>query len=153
MYHYEGCGLPHVYLKNGYKRVKTPYGEGVTIHDLPGLHRAIGKALVLDSGPLVGCEFRFLRQELELSQAALAALVGREEQAVARWEKDKNKKVDPAAERLLRVLYQDTAMGSRKLRPLLERLRVLEAVPPSPKKFVARERNDSWLAQTKDATA
>ena len=34
MYHYQGCGLPNVFLQNGYELVETPYGQGVTIHDL-----------------------------------------------------------------------------------------------------------------------
>ena len=64
MYHYTGCGLPNVYLKNGYEIVKTPYGKGVTIRDMDGLHLAIGATIVNSPEPLIGHEFRFLRTEL-----------------------------------------------------------------------------------------
>ncbi|MGO4780652.1 helix-turn-helix domain-containing protein, partial [Lysobacter sp. 2RAB21] len=102
MYRYVGCGLPNVFLRNGYEMVKTPYGEGVTIHDLDGLHQALGSTIVGSPDPLSGAEFRFIRTELELSQKMLGQLLGCNEQAVARWEKGRSK-VDAPAERLLRL--------------------------------------------------
>jgi putative transcriptional regulator len=142
MYHYLGCGLSNVYLKNGYRLAKTPYGEGVSIHDLDGLHDAIGAAIVSDPHPMMGEAFRFLRVELDLSQAGLAALLGCDEQAVARWEKGTSK-VNAPAERLLRLLYKQMKLGEKKLAPLLKMLQQLESAPV-PRKIVASERNDSW---------
>ena len=151
LYRYEGCGLPYVFLRNGYELVKTPYGNGVTIHDLAGLHKALAETIVLSPAPLVGCEFRYLRNELGLSQAALADLLGCEVQSVARSEKGKNKRIDPAAERVLRVLYRETMMGKQKLKPVIEFLRNIESKRPEPRQFVARERNDNWEATAKAA--
>ena len=152
MYHYLGCGLPDVFLKNGYQKVKTPYGEGVVIHDVPGLHSALAEAIVNSPDPLVGAEFRFVRQELELSQAVLGGLVGRDEQAVARWEKGKSK-MDPAAERLLRLLYKESKMGSKRLGKVITMLNELESVPPGPRKFVASESAQNWHAEPKAVSA
>ena len=30
-YHYVECGLPNVWLRNGFEKKQTPYGEGVSI--------------------------------------------------------------------------------------------------------------------------
>lgn len=152
MYHYLGSGLPNVFLKNGYEIKNSNYGETVVIHDLEGLHAAIGSILVSSPGTLAGDEFRFLRNELELSQVMLAQLLGCEEQAVARWEKGKNKKVNAPAEKLLRRLYQEMKMGSKKLAPLLKSLQDWEATPPATaRKIVASERLDNWSAKAEAA--
>ena len=154
MFHYLGCGLPNVFLKNGYELIDSPYGKGVTIHDLEGLHNAIGKIIVSSAGALTGQEFRFLRTELELSQAMLANLLGCEEQAVARWEKGKNKRVNAPAERLLRLLYRESKLGSKNFAPLLKTLQEWECTPAAPaRKIVARERADNWSATTETAAA
>jgi len=130
MYRYQGCSLPNVFLKNGFEIVSTPYGEGVTIHDLDGLHAALGEAIVKSKAPITGYEFRFLRQELGLSQSGMGKYLGFNEQTVARWEKGKGKRVDPAADRLLRLVYESAKMGTKKLAPALERIRALEATLP-----------------------
>lgn len=153
MYHYTASGLPYVFLKNGFERVETPYGHGVTIHDLPGLHEAIGEILVRSAHPLLGCEFRFLRTELGLSQAELGALLGRDAQSVARWEKGRNRRVDPAAERVLRVLYRETLSREAQRKPVIDYLRGLDAVRGAPTQIVARERNATWQAKAERAAA
>lgn len=145
MIRYKGCGLPNVYLANGYQVVETVYGKGITIHDVPGLHQAIGDMLVCAKEPLNGAEFRFLRQELELSQDALGALFGRNGQAIAQWEKGKSKKVDPIGDRLLRLLYRETKSGG--LKHVLATLQRIEATPPHPRRIIVRERKDEWKAK------
>ncbi len=148
LYRYVGSGLPNVYLKNGYEEVSTPYGKGVTIHDIDGLHAAIGAAILKSPKPLVGYEFRFLRNELELSQAALAKLLGCNEQAVARWEKGKSKQVNSQADRLLRIFYEQS---NNEFQGLIDWLKRLECTPPAPRMFIASEANDSWSAKEKAA--
>jgi len=146
MYQYLGCGLPNVFLQNGYELTESPYGNGVVIHDLEGLHKAIGETLVAGPGAITGSEFRFLRTELELSQATLAQLLGCDEQAVARWEKGKSKQVNAPAERLLRRLYEEANMGPKKMEPLIKVLQKMDAKPVAPRKIVAKERADNWRA-------
>ena len=46
MYHYTESGFPNVWLKDGYVVRQTPYGEGVAICDVAGLHEAICSARV-----------------------------------------------------------------------------------------------------------
>ncbi len=113
MYHYAECGLPNVWLRNGFVVKETAYGEAVAIEDVEGLHQEIGRMLAEQSGPLTGAEFRFLRKELELSQDSLAEIIGKSSQAVALWEK--NDKVPMLADRLLRGLYLEATTGNARL--------------------------------------
>ncbi|MFO1046399.1 MAG: helix-turn-helix domain-containing protein [Geminicoccaceae bacterium] len=105
-YHYTESGLDYVYLANGFDIRETERGEMVSFVDLDGLHRAIGHFIVTGRRRLSGAEMRYLRQELGLSQAALARLLGATERTVARWETGHNKP-SPAAEGALRLLYQE----------------------------------------------
>jgi putative transcriptional regulator len=153
MYHYQACGLPNVYLLNGYERIATAYGKGVTVHDVDGLHKAIATIVVESSAPLSGAEFRFLRNELELSQSGLAEMLGCNKQAIARWEKGINKKIDQPAERLLRLVYRSTHMGDKKLATIVKLLQQLECEPQQPRKFVARAKNKSWCMEERSVAA
>ena len=69
-YRYTESGLTNVWLANGYTIRKTKYGEGVSIHDMDGLHRALARALS-NKPRLTGTEVRFLRKEMGLSQRGL----------------------------------------------------------------------------------
>lgn len=119
MYHYSESGLRNVWLVNGYAAHKTPYGKGIAIENLEGLHRAIARRIVRLPRPLTGAEFRFLRKELELSQAGLADYLGCNVQALARWEKSRSRTPKPA-ERLLRALYRESDEGNAQIRDLVE---------------------------------
>ncbi len=128
MYHYTRCGLSNVYLKNGYEIKKTPYGEGVSIHDIDGLHKTIGMDIALKHAEMTGEQFRFLRVELEFSQARLGDLLGRDAQSVAIWEKKKEGKapVPKAAANFLRILYLERVNGNVQVTSLIERINELD---------------------------
>lgn len=129
-YHYLQCGLQNVFLRNGFVREATPYGETIRIHDMDGLHRAIGMHLIRDKERLSGAEARFLRHELDLTQQMLGRLLRKSGQSVARWEKDETR-IDGPADRLLRLLYANHAQpsggGRTMIRGLLERLAKLDS--------------------------
>jgi DNA-binding transcriptional regulator YiaG len=127
MYHYKESGLPNVWLVNGYRVRKTPYGKAVAIEDVEGLHKSIAERLVNRPGHLAKEEFRFLRKELGLSQKNLGAVIGADEQAVARWERGVSK-VDEIADRFLRALYREHKHGNARIRELVERLNALDEV-------------------------
>ena len=89
MYHYTDGGLRNVWLANGYEIKKTPYGEGVTLHNLDGLTRSICMALTRKASLLTGAEFRYIRSAgMLLSQPALGKLMSIDGQSVARWGKN-----------------------------------------------------------------
>lgn len=105
-YHYTECGLSNIFLANGYKFIETPRGKSISIHDMDGLHRAIGLLLVSSKKDLSGEEVRFLRHELLMSQSTLGRLLGVSEQAIRRWENGKINIPKPS-ESLLRLLYRE----------------------------------------------
>jgi DNA-binding transcriptional regulator YiaG len=104
--HYTACGLDDVYLLSGYELHQTPYGNGVSVTDVDGLHRAIGLHLARDKKVLNGKEIRFLRKQMDLTQAELAELLGVTSQTVARWEKGEFETQAPS-ELMIRLLYLD----------------------------------------------
>jgi DNA-binding transcriptional regulator YiaG len=125
MYHYRECGLRNIWLKNGYEVVHDEeYGKCVSFNDIDGLQKAISLDLVNNKPRLTGAEYRFLRKELDLSQAALSDLLGNDEQAVARWEK--TGKVPKWADRLMRLFVEDHYGNPTGVRKLIERVRNLD---------------------------
>src|SRR5208282_6938889 len=72
---YLGCGLDNIWLASGYHK-ETVDGEMViTVRDLDGLHKAIGRFLVKRKKLFNGKEIRFLRQQMDLTQSELARLI------------------------------------------------------------------------------
>jgi putative transcriptional regulator len=103
--HYNSCGLPNIYLAGGFTRHKTNYGDGVSIVNVEGLHRAIGESLICSERSLSGPEIRFLRKEMKLTQDLLAEFLKIGTQQVARWEKEECSIPGPA-DILVRALYK-----------------------------------------------
>ena len=118
-YHYTESGLRNIWLQSGFAIVETNYGQGVSIHDVEGLHRAIGEALARKSR-LTGAELRFLRKEMDLSQRALGNLLGTTDQAVAKWEK--TGRVPKTADRMVRLIYLEHVGGNVPIRQTIERI-------------------------------
>jgi putative transcriptional regulator len=148
MYHYKESGLDNIFLENGYRVHKTPYGEGVSIQDTAGLHKAIGRWLISLPKPLNGAELRFLRLEMEATQRDLAAVIGTSEQSLRLWEKHRKKAlpntvgVPGSADRLLRAIYSEYVGGDGTVRRMLDRLAQLNQVETTQAQF--RETNRGW---------
>jgi len=121
MFHYTGCGLRNVWLTNGYKERETSFGKSVAIHDLEGLHKAIGLNIACRKPNLTGGDIRFLRKELDMSQIDLARILGVPEPTIRNWENNRNR-ITRSAERMLRALYYENVKGNVKVRKLLEAL-------------------------------
>ena len=141
MYHYRECGLRNVWLANGFDEHETPYGPGVAIHDLEGLHRAIARGLVTKGGKLTGSELRFLRHQMDLSQARLATLLGNEAQTVAIWEKRGTQ--PKLADRFIRALWREQDEGNAHIRAMIERLTDTD-VTDGDTRIVAEQDADGW---------
>jgi DNA-binding transcriptional regulator YiaG len=124
--HYTDCGLDDVYLVSGYEVEKTSEGEGISIKKLDELHKAIGCSLVKERKVLSGKELRFLRKQMELTQAELGAIVGRTSQAVARWEKGEGA-ISGAADVVLRLLFIEHAGNRINTRKLVEKLNEMDS--------------------------
>lgn len=87
MLHYTGCGLPFIWLINGFFWRESKDGRSLVIPGIPNLHRAIGEQLVRKQGVLTGNEVKFFRTEMNLSQKELALKLGTSEITVRKWEK------------------------------------------------------------------
>jgi DNA-binding transcriptional regulator YiaG len=145
--HYTISGLNNVYLLNGYRIRKTPHGDTLSIEDIDGLHRAIGRRLIAVERPLVGRELRFLRLEMDLSQKCLGAIIGSNEQSVKRWEKHKDTPISSGpADRLLRALYGEFIGADGTVRRMLDRLAHFDQGETSPDTMTARRRAHEWHA-------
>ncbi|MBB5467258.1 DNA-binding transcriptional regulator YiaG [Paraburkholderia sp. CI2] len=144
MYHYTDGGLKNVWLVNGYKQHKTPYGEGVSINDLDGLGVAICLVLAKKPSPLSGAEFRYVRSAgLMQSQSGLAAMLGNNEQAIARWEK--SGKVPRWADKLIRLLYLARAEGNAPIASAIERINAIERAEKQ--RIVMKEARSGWASK------
>jgi DNA-binding transcriptional regulator YiaG len=94
-YHYTACGLSQVYLYGGYEVEEFDGESYVSFHNVDELHRAIMLAIVTRKADLTGEEVRFLRKEMDLTQAELAMLVGVTAQTIARLEKGETEMSGP----------------------------------------------------------
>lgn len=141
-YRYTMCGLDDIYLVGGYELTRTRYGDGVVIHDMEDLHRAIGEYLVESKKALTGKEIRFLRHEMDLTQAEIAGLLRVADQTVARWEKGECEIPGPA-DMVVRALYLGHIGEEFNIRELAEYLRAMDA-PAGPERQVFESTESGW---------
>lgn len=145
MLRYRECGLRNVWLENGYTEKQTPYGKAVAIQDVEGLHRLLAK-MIARKPRLSGAEFRFLRKELNLSQAALARMFGCDAQTIALWEKNKVR-LPRLADRMLRLIYREHAEGNVKIREIIERENDMDRKSHEARKLVFVDTARGWTAK------
>jgi len=124
MFHYKTCGLDNVYLVNGYNTIEIDGDTATSIHNIDGLHEAIGRRLSDPSASLSGVEFRFLRIELDMSQKAFGALVEKSDQTVAIWEKED--KVPKEASVIIKHLFLESVGENPKMKEFLEQLNAID---------------------------
>lgn len=138
-YHYTEGGLMNVWLANGFTVRKTKHGEGVSIHDVDGLHRALAQALA-NKPRLTGAEVRFLRKEMGLSQRGLGELLGVTDQAVALWER--KGRLPKTADRLLRLIYVEHDSGNAPIRSTIQRINDMDS--QDHEQIIAEEAKGGW---------
>lgn len=119
--HYTDCGLDNIYLSNGFSVDIVDGEEYLTVTNIDGLHRAIGLHIVLERKAPSGKELRFLRSELDMSQAQLARVLGVTDQSVARWEKGQTEPNGPAV-LSLRMIYLLSLMPAKERDEIMEGL-------------------------------
>lgn len=101
-YRYTECGLDNVIIA-GVSFVSDDAGEAVVrIPNVNGLHRAIALAIITRKAMMNGGELRFLRSEMGMTQAELAAMIHREPLTISRWERAETE-IDANAETLIRL--------------------------------------------------
>lgn len=125
MHHYTECGLDYVYLDNGYVVHETAYGPAVEVEHADRLDRQIALAIVHHQRSLTGQEVRFLRGLLDLTQAGLGELLGKDAQSVARWERLKTA-IPPTEDRAFRQIYLEEAGLPQKFTETVRRVAALD---------------------------
>ena len=143
MHHYTECGLDNVWLENGYKLHKTPYGKGVSIADSDGLDKAIALCLTHKPGRLTGKEFRFLRTLLGLAQRSLADMVGVTEQSVSLWER--TGKVPKQGDAAMRLIVLEKINGDGRWSEMIERINAVDRLVNQ--QIVFREQRHKWVGR------
>ena len=143
MYHYTESGLDHVWLENGYKEKKTPYGMAVAIDDADGLHEVLALEIANNQGRMTGKELRFLRVLLSLSQQGIAKMVGTTDQSMSLWERKGN--VPISADALVRLLVLEKLTGDGKISEVIHRINVVERLVNQ--RIVATERKSKWRSK------
>ena len=142
-YHYTDCGLDNVWLYGGVSYQDTPYGLATSIHNIDELHDAIGMSIVR-SDRMSGAEFRFLRVELDLSQRALASLLGTMEQNIHRWETEKTELPGPAIV-ALKGYYLETLDPGSRMKDMMDELSELDTALLTLERKTFSSENDTWV--------
>lgn len=145
MHHYLSSGLDNVWLANGYTVHQTPYGSGVSIDDVAGLHRMLALMIANKAGPITRKELRFLRTHLKLSQEGLGKMVGMDAQTVSLWER--SRKVPTAAETVIRMLVIGSESGTAEVKKIIDRINTVERLVNG--HIVASERKNVWKTTLK----
>ena len=156
-YHYKECGLDNIYLANGFTIEDMDGDDYVSIENVDGLWKAIGLNLVRDQKTFAPKEIRFLRTQMEMTQAELALLLRVDDQTVARWEKQKCKIPGPA-DLALRVLFLSSTIaqpeGGELLKHLHEAVRaIVEKDDTAVDDLLFVQRDHHWYAQRGVAVA
>lgn len=105
-YRYTDCGLDNVII-DGVSFVADDAGEEVlSIPNINGLHHVIALGIVTREVMMSGREMRFLRTEMGVTQAELAAMIHREPLTISRWERGETD-IDANAETIVRLLANE----------------------------------------------
>ena len=138
---YTACGLDDVFLISGYEITETEHGKGLVVKDLDDLLRAISLHLAMKR-ELTGKEVRFLRRQMDITQAHLGRYVGLSPQQVARWEKGESQITDSAAA-ILRLLVLDHVSGKVSVRKKLDEIIETDAATTN-KRTIYQKTDEGW---------
>jgi DNA-binding transcriptional regulator YiaG len=82
-HHMTGVGLSNVYLRNGFTVEDSDGDETISYENLTGLYFEISRAIASTPFTMRAEEFRFMRKQLQMSQADIAVLFDKSDQAIA----------------------------------------------------------------------
>ncbi len=102
-YRYTECGLSNVFIEGIDVLTDHAGEETYTIPNVRHLHQAIAHAIVVRASGLAPEELRFLRTEMGLTQAELAAILNVAPLTVGRWERGETP-CETSAECLIRLI-------------------------------------------------
>jgi putative transcriptional regulator len=103
--HYQMCGLEYVFLE-GVRVRHTEHGDAIDA-DLGRIEKEIASEIVRRGVPIRGAEVRFLRKTLGLSLERFGRLLGLTAPAILKWERAREKRLDPTNEVSVRALVAE----------------------------------------------
>lgn len=142
MYHYTECGLPNVYLKNGFTIEHIDGEDYTSIDDMNNLHVAIAQTIADSHTALRPAQFKFLRIELNLSQKMLGHRFGVSEQTIARYEKGQSD-IPRTTDAALRSLFMEKLEKTNSVSYFLDLLSDVEAQQAA-KEILLEEIDNHW---------
>lgn len=145
MYQYTLSGLTNIWLVNGYTIKTTPYGEAVHIDNAEELDTVIALELVKQPTAITAAEFRFIRQQLGMSQSDIGAFMGVDYQTIARWEKN-DTPMPPYADRLIRVLYSGYHAKDTSIYSLVQVFNAIDKAKHN-KIVLTKEKGKAWKGE------
>ena len=151
-YQYRECGLDNVWLKGGFERVSSPYGDAVFIKDSQSLHECIALCLTSKPARLTGAEFRFLRTHLDLSQMMMGQLCGVSDRSVRGWESS-DEPIGGAEDTIIRVIYRERRDPKTTYEGFAKALRELQAADKAFFEMKLEATANGWVRQSIDAVA
>ena len=152
MYQYKQSGLDNVWLVDGYQIVNTPYGEAVQFEDATSLDLAIANALINQTEPLTGKEFRFLRQQIGMSQSDVASFMHVDPQSVAKRKKGQVS-LPFANEAVMRFIYSSYQEKDAKIYPMLETMKAIDKAKNSRLELSFDKQRTHWMVNQVAETA
>lgn len=102
-YNYTECGLDNVWIYGVQPVIDDAGEETVKLPKVAALHRTLAYAVITSEHGMTPKALRFLRTEIGLTQAELAAFVKKDHQTIGRWERGE-KPIDQNAECMIRML-------------------------------------------------
>jgi DNA-binding transcriptional regulator YiaG len=103
--HYAICGLEYVYLENAPLR-HTKHGPLLDV-DVALIEQMIAKEIVRQRIPIRGAEVHFLRKSLGSSMERFGKLLGLSAPAILKWERAREKRLQPTNEVAVRALMAE----------------------------------------------
>ncbi len=150
-YHYTESGLNNVYLSNGFTTEALDGEDYVSVENIEGLWKAIGLHLVMHQKTLAPEEIKFLRRQMDMTQAELGAFLRVSDQTVARWEKGRVADGMPGpADVALRIAFLSSPVAQPEGGDLLRELhRMVEDLvgrdePHSPAACFEQDSGGQW---------
>ena len=113
---------------------------------ISGLPEAIAIALTVAVNPLEigGAEFRFLRKELDMSQRAIAGVLGVQEQTVSLWERGEQP-VPQYAAVLISAMAREYFSGQAAMKTVIDRVCSADLAIAKAKLLIERTDHGSWM--------
>ncbi len=105
-YRYIECGLDNVVIEGLRTGTDADGDEVLTIPNVRGLHRLLAAMIVQRAHGISAKELRFLRTEMAMTRAGLAALVKKDHQTIGRWERGETP-IEPNAEFVVRMIARE----------------------------------------------